>query len=299
MLLIGGWWDPHLLGILDLWQRSLEAGGEPQLQIGPATHLQWWSQAQHSLLGFFDRHLRDRPTRPQGNGIRLWNLTRMEWETPPLDSVPARTPPTWNLIADGLACLDQAHGLLDQHRPGEGVVCVVHDPWRAVPAVGGHLSPSAGSADRSEIDCRGDVACFTSDALDDSLTLEGQPMLVLQASADQPGFDLCVALSRLPADGVAVEQLSTGVLRVCGDAALTPAPYRIRLQPLLASFFPGDRLRISIAAAAWPAIGINSGDPLIACGAPSPQHRVVSMTLHLAGSQLELIPLTSGKLVCN
>ena len=131
------------------------------------------------------------------------------------------------------------------------------------------------------------------------LPLEAQPMLVLQASADQPGFDLCVALSRLPADGVAVEQLSTGVLRVCGDAALTPAPYRIRLQPLLASFFPGDRLRISIAAAAWPAIGINSGDPLIACGAPSPQHRVVSMTLHLAGSQLELIPLTSGKLVCN
>ena len=303
MLLIGGWWDPHLLGILDLWKRSLEAGGEPQLHIGPATHLQWWSQAQHLLLGFFDQHLKGRSTKSQGKGIQLWNLTRMEWETSSVDSVadsaPSRTAQTWNLIADGLACLDQDHGLLDHARPSEGVVCVVHDPWRPVPAVGGHLSPSAGAADRSGIDCRGDVACFTSDALEECLTLEGQPMLMLQASADQPGFDLCVALSRLPSGSVVAEPLSTGVLRVCGEAARTRAFYRIRLQPLLASLFPGDRLRVSIAAAAWPAIGINPGDPLIACGAPSSQHRVVSMTLHLAGSQLGLIPFTSGKLDCN
>ena len=43
--------DPHLLGVLDLWQRSRQAGGRPELHIGPATHLQWWPSAA-SLLHF-------------------------------------------------------------------------------------------------------------------------------------------------------------------------------------------------------------------------------------------------------
>ena len=299
MLLIGGWWDPHLLGILDLWQRSREAGGEPELHIGPATHLQWWPEAQHLLLDFFDRHLKGLGSSPAGDSPQLWNLTRTQWETPTVESAFARSSQSWNLIADGLACLDPDHGLLDPDRPGEGGVCLVHDPWRPVPAVGGHLSPSAGAADRRDIDCRGDVVCFTSKGLHESLTLEGQPMLMLQASADQPGFDLCVALSRLPGNSVAVEQLSTGVLRVCGETAKARLSYKIRLHPLLATLDPGDRLRLSIAGAAWPAIGINPGDPVIPCGAPSSEHRVISMTLHLAGSQLKLIPFTSGKLDCN
>ena len=29
MLLLGGWWDPHLCGVLDLWQQSRSAGGHP------------------------------------------------------------------------------------------------------------------------------------------------------------------------------------------------------------------------------------------------------------------------------
>lgn len=41
MLLLGGWWDPHLNGLLDLYQRSIQVGGSPELHIGPATHLQW------------------------------------------------------------------------------------------------------------------------------------------------------------------------------------------------------------------------------------------------------------------
>jgi len=41
MLLIGGWHDPHLEGVLDLYRRARGAGGSPLLRIGAWTHLHW------------------------------------------------------------------------------------------------------------------------------------------------------------------------------------------------------------------------------------------------------------------
>tara|TARA_Y100000739_G_C20389234_1_gene364806 strand:+ start:436 stop:675 length:240 start_codon:yes stop_codon:yes gene_type:complete len=70
----------------------------------------------------------------------------------------------------------------------------------------------------------------------------------------------------------------------------------VQLQPLLATLDAGDQLRVSIAAAAWPAIGVNPGNNTTPAGAPSPQHRVVTLTLHLTDSKLQLIPMNSGKL---
>ena len=98
--------------------------------------------------------------------------------------------------------------------PGSGTCVIVHDPWRPAPAVGGHLSPTAGPCDRRVVDQRSDVAVFSSAPLQTALQLCGRPLLKLKVSADQPAFDLCAALSRLPADRDEVQQLSTGVLRV-------------------------------------------------------------------------------------
>ena len=39
MLIIGGLWDPHLKGAFDLYKKSKEAGGNPEIIIGNATHL--------------------------------------------------------------------------------------------------------------------------------------------------------------------------------------------------------------------------------------------------------------------
>ena len=105
-----------------------------------------------------------------------------------------------------------------------------------------------------------------------------------------------MVLSRLPQGSPAVEQLSCGVIRVLGTEAEVVAERRVLLQPLLATCSAGDRLRLSIAAAAWPAIGVNPGTPEHPCGAPSANHRVVTMTLELAGSVLSLNPFNSGRL---
>ena len=58
MLIIGGLWDPHLEGALDLYQKSKAAGGNPEIIIGNATHLNWWEGSQNTLLDLFDTHLK-------------------------------------------------------------------------------------------------------------------------------------------------------------------------------------------------------------------------------------------------
>ena len=275
----------HLLGS-DLGS-STAAGGAPELH-GPASHCSV-PQAQRLMLHFFDRHLklppRSRRQRPRPGS---------ESDQPRMAGLPRATEHYSN-CRDGLTSTDPESGTLESHEPGQGTVTIVHDPWRPVPAIGGHLSPDAGPAERSRIDQRTDVATFTGCELMQPLQLQGQPVLTRLASADQPGFDLCVALSRLPRDSSQVQQLSTGVLRVSGDDARTLLLRRIRLQPLLATLLPGDRLRISIAGAAWPAVGVNPGTPDVDSGAPGSLHRVGTMTLDLAGSQLSLIPFDPAK----
>ena len=295
LLLLGGWWDPHLRGVLDLAERSRAAGGSPELHIGPATHLQWWPQSSALLLNFFQRHLQDHSAPGENAGVlRLWDQGSDQWIDMPWTTADSPTASAigWHLASDGLACLDPNEGrLLNPPEGSGGTVTVVHDPWRPVPAVGGHLSPSAGPCDRSSIDQRSDVAVFTSAPLQDTRVLNGRPVLRCEASADQPGFDLSVTLSRLPAGSTTTQQLSMGLRRVLGDSALRREERLVELQPVYASLQPGDRLRLSFAGAAWPAVAINPGTPHHACGAPNPECRVISIALHLDKALLWIDPL--------
>jgi predicted acyl esterase len=68
----------------------------------------------------------------------------------------------------------------------------------------------------------------------------------------------CGALSVVKADG-RVLQLSTGFGRWLGEACLGQARRRLSLQPLLVTLQPGERLRLSIGAAAWPQVAVNPG----------------------------------------
>ena len=309
MLLLGGWWDPHLRGVIALAEQARAVGGRPELHIGPATHLQWWSESSALLLNFFQRHLISPPSDSAGREreddivVWLWDQVSESWCGPnglnPASSTHSSQTSSqpsseqrWHLCSRGLACFDPEEGqIITAAADSAGKVVIVHDPWRPVPAIGGHLSPSAGPCDRASLDRRSDVAVFSSETLKGALHLNGKPKLKLRVCADQPGFDLCVALSRLPLNTNTVQQLSTGMLRVRGQAALELCERELELQPLHAMFEPGDRLRLSIAGAAWPAIAINPGQPAIACRAPSADCRVISIELHLEMAQLWMLPL--------
>ena len=293
MLLIGGWHDPHLNGVLDLWQRAVAGGGTPLLRVGAWSHLQWNGGIDRLQLAFFNQHLRDQPSAEIEASPPVWlqELTGGQW----LDRTPRySSAQQWSLASEGLAAVDSSEGqLLPGEVHGMGQLTLVHDPWRPLPGRGGHLGLDAGAVDRRDLDQRTDVACFTSAAAVEPMELLGRPELQLQAGADQPGFDLCAALSVLKADG-SVLQCSTGVARWLGESAQAMAPRTVQLQPLLLSLQPGERLRLSIGLAAWPQIAVNPGDGSMPQGGAGPQHRVISVTIQLAQAHLGIKPMVGA-----
>jgi hypothetical protein len=235
-----------------------------------------------------------------GGGSGWWNLSSIAAAARPRSG---DRPLAWTLCSDGRAAIrpdegelvpeqgDQAAAAPAADRATGGLVWLVHDPWRPMPARGGHLGPDPGLVQRGDLDSRADVACFSTAPLPGRLTLLGRPRLEITVQADQPGFDLCVALSLLPTASCDVRQLSTGFARILGPHAQEARRRRVDLQPLAVELGSGDRLRLSIAGAAWPAIAVNPGDGSQPWGAAGPNHRVITLTLALHGSLLRFEPL--------
>ena len=303
VLLIGGWHDPHLNGVLDLWARSRAAGGRPGLVIGAWSHLDWNGGLDSELLAFFQRHLQEAtvaapsPAAAPEPPIRLQCCASGTWHSAGDPSELQGAALSWSLHSNGLAAVrcDEGElrpaGNLAGGAAGSGVVVLVHDPWRPVPGRGGHLGLEPGPVQRADLDRRADVACFSSAPLEHDLWLLGSVRLQLRVSADQPSFDLCSALSEVSPDGRSVRQLSTGVARFGPAEAAATGPRSLALQPLATLVAAGQRLRLSVAAAAWPLIAVNPGDCSLPAGGSSAAHRVISLTLELDGSRLGLEPL--------
>ena len=286
MLLIGGWYDPHLRGILKIWRLARAGGGNPLLRIGAWSHLDWRGGIDQLQLAFFNQHLQDKPgITDLLDLVLLQDVDSGDWKP----ACPKHHKISWGLISGGLAAIDIEEGQLHLSQPGEGGVVLVHDPWRPVPGRGGHLGIDAGPCERTDIDRRADVACFTTAPLDAPISLEGQPMLEIQIEADQPSFDLCAALSRIDGSG-GVHQLSTGVARLRQQAGITTTVL-LELQPLFANLEGGDRLRLSLAGSAWPQIAVNPGDSSIPSGPSSCLHRVITLKIDLAAAELHLMQL--------
>lgn len=290
LLLIGGWHDPHLEGVLALWHWARQLGGSPWLRIGAWSHLSWGGELDGLQLAFFRQHLQQAQPDPQlGQRVAVQDSRSGVWRG--LDGEPPRRPDgpaSWRLDPAGTLVPSRADGA---GAPEEVWLELVHDPWRPVPGRGGHLGLDAGLCERGDLDARNDVLCFTSAPQPALLELRGRPRLTIPALADQPGFDLCLALAVVNPAGTRVEQLVSGVARFRGDGCRTAQPRQVLLQPLATRLQPGERLRLSIAAAAWPQIAVNPGTGEPAWGGPSADHRVISVSLAPAAGRLELLPL--------
>ncbi len=298
LLLLGGWHDPHLEGVLDLWARARQGGGRPLLRIGAWSHLDWGHGADGELLAFFRRHLPPAAPPPWAHPaaahapVLVENERTGRWQEACVDLAANGGPRDWWLSCDGQASAEGGSLWPGEppHQPhGQPVQWLVHDPWRPVPGRGGHLDPSPGLCERGDLDQRRDVACFTSAPLPQPLQGLVRPRLRLRLSADQPGFDLCVALSRLELGG-AVRQLSVGVGRHRGEGCLASSWREVTLQPLWIDLQAGERLRLSLAGAAWPQIAVNPGTGQPPWGGSGIEHRVISLRLELEQARLELKP---------
>jgi hypothetical protein len=272
-LFLGGWFDYHLNGTVAGFRALAETS---HLMIGPWAHLQWAPRGAGAEFGaaaqsdvdarqaaFFAHALADaeRPGWMDEARVRLFDLTRRAWRM--FDAWPEPSPLVLHLGGNGLAAVREDGGWLLRDAPaGRHHERFVHDPWRPAPSFG--LHHGGGFADRSMLDGRFDVACFTTDAAEAPLPLAGAPRVQLAVETDTPSFDLHATLSLLLPDGRALT-VSDGMARGPADGLLD-----VTLRPACLTVEPGQRLRLSLAGAAFPAYAVNPGtgtDPLRATAA--------------------------------
>ncbi|MBE9113536.1 CocE/NonD family hydrolase [Nodosilinea sp. LEGE 07298] len=298
MLHIGGWYDPYLRGDLRLYQQMVAQNNAPQaLWIGPWGHLPWGrrvgaidfgpeadSPIDRLQIRWFDRFLKGQPaaaspTQP----IQLFVMGVNQWQG--RDRWPTDPGQPFYLTSTGLAGLRGDDGSLTpdlsqvEHLAQPQDV-IVHDPWRPVPSLGGHCGLPSGPFDRAAIDSRTDVLTYTTDSLPEDLTLIGTPTALLYCQADAPSFDLSVVLSEVHTDG-RVMNLTQGHCRVDhpNPSDLKPQAVTLPLQPTASTLAAGHRLRLSVAAACFPAYAVNSGTGAGYGDCPQIDHRVITLTV--------------------
>ena len=290
MLIMGGLWDPHLKGSLDLYKQAKEAGGNPEIIIGNATHLNWWEGSQKTLLEFFDKYLKKDGKSTKKNSKkhkRIWNISLNKW-----DDIKDNyeTGLIFGLKSNGTANVDIDNGSLILNSKGSGWFSIVHDPWRPTPADGGHLGPNPGEFNRNIIDKRLDVGVFQTNSFEKDRHLIGIPVLETSICSDQPSFDICLALSLVDEQDKNVNQFSTGFLRVKKSKKNEACNYQIRMQPINICLVKRSKLRLSISIAAYPAIGINPGFGDESIGAPTIKHRIITLSFVLNKTFMKMTP---------
>ncbi|MBE9155640.1 CocE/NonD family hydrolase [Nodosilinea sp. LEGE 06152] len=302
MLHIGGWYDPYLRGDLRLYQQMVAQSKAPQaLWIGPWGHLPWGrrvgavdfgpeadSAIDRLQISWFDRFLKDQPTATfPAQPIQLFVMGANQWQG--RDRWPTDPGQPLYLTSTGLAGLrwDDGHLIPDLPQPELSQAkswpqpqdVIVHDPWRPVPSLGGHCGLPPGPYDRSTLDSRTDVLTYTTAPLPEGLTLIGTPIARLYCQADAPSFDLSVVLSEVHADGRVIN-LTQGHCRVDRpDSSDLNPQVTLPLQPTACTLAAGHRLRLSVAAACFPAYAVNSGTGASYGDCPQIDHRVITLTI--------------------
>ena len=143
---------------------------------------------------------------------------------------------------------------------------------------------------RSIIDKRLDVGVFQTNCFKEDLHLRGVPTLEIPVKSDQPNFDICLALSLVEEGNEKVNQFSTGFLRVKNSKISEECTYQITMQPTNICLIKDSKLRLSISAAAYPAIGVNPGFGKGNIGAPSANHKIITLSFSLNKTFMKMTP---------
>jgi uncharacterized protein len=301
MLHLGGWFDTYMRGTLRFYKEMTTRSSPQALWVGPWAHLPWGrkvgaidyglaaNQAIDRLqVRWFDHFLKGKDTGLLDEPlVNLFEMGSNQWRK--FEQFPANQTRSYFLVTTGLAGMDEREGKLVETPEFESlqvdqIDTWVHDPWRPVPAMGGHGVLSAGGGDRASLDCRTDVLTYQTEPLTADLHLAGELSIVLHCTADAPSFDLCAVLSEVQlseAKPNGVYNFSQGYQRV---NSLQPK-IQMALQPTCICIPKGNALRLSISAACFPAYVVNSGTGKAAGESRLIDARVITLRLQSRSEQ--------------
>jgi uncharacterized protein len=285
-LVIAGWFDCFAGETLGLFQAlAARNAGSQHLVAGPWQHMPWSrgcagidfgpaaspSVVDDVQVAWFGRWLKDEPAGDDLPAARIFVTGRNQWQG--LDGWPPPAAEDRRLFlgSAGRANSLDGDGRLVAAAPAISPPDVyVNDPLTPVPVVSGSgvfFPYELGPYDRRPAQVRNDVLVYTSEPLDQSLTLVGAPALDLWVSSSGDDADFIAYLSEVTPDGAA-HALTFGVVRAslrnsCMERSwLTPdEPFRlgVPLRPLAHECQAGSRLRVDLASSAFPMIARNSG----------------------------------------
>jgi putative CocE/NonD family hydrolase len=275
VFLVGGWNDAYVDPVLRMQERC--RGARVRSIVGnwvhsypddayPGPGLDWL----HELLRFFGHHLRDDPSGWDEDPAFTW--FEHTWAEPaPFPSVwPGRWRAAAAMPVPGVATWELLLGdgsLVDSRTAGElatdGEDAVPH---RATAGTCGPLSWGAGwQPNGLARDLRPDEAlglAWTSEPLEDGLSVIGFPQAVLHISASMPVATCVVRLSEVAPSGVS-GLVAQGVLNLThrqsdtNPAPLEPGRVDEVVVPLRATgyrFSPGHRIRLTVLTSLWPVL---------------------------------------------
>lgn len=307
---IGGWFDPHLRGDLRLYREMSARDSLPhQLWVGPWGHIPWGrkvgavdfgaaaiSPVDRLQVQWFDWILKgeapstessgtlDQPGLLETRAVNLFEMGRnqwRQWESWPDESGSVTSGQVYFLQSTGLANLREDDGQLLRMPPSVSQLdTLVHDPWNPVPALGGHSAIPAGSFERSAIDGRGDVLTYTTEPLAEAMSVAGIVEFWGAITTESISYDLCVVLSSVKGDRA--YNLTQGYRRV-DTAEISEKITKLPLHPTCFGLSAGDRLRISISAACFPAYPINPGTGDPSQTAHRAEAQIISLAIALGG----------------
>ena len=243
-------------------------GVEPQARegVGPQAREGVGPQAREGVVRLFDMGAscwREMPALP-GPAVRLW---------------PAGT---------GRAAIDMRDGRLAEAPPAPSAEHLVHDPWRPPAPCGGSYGQPPGPIDRHATDARADVLTFTTEAVAQPRLLCGAVAVQLDVETDARSFDLHATLSLVAAAGAA-HPLAEGY----GSFTAGQGPCRLPMRATCATIAPGERLRLSVAAACHPAFAVNPGTGARPWDATLDTLRVVTLVVRTGAGTVLHLPLPS------
>jgi putative CocE/NonD family hydrolase len=295
-LFVSGWYDTHLPGTVAAYSAYETAGSvEAELVVGPWTHFPWGrrlggmdfgdsaiGRIDDLQIAWFDRHLKNRDEAAQRAAVRLFDIGENIWRD--FTHWPQGNQ-AWHMASGGRAALDELDGKLTLAiERNASADYLVHDPWRPVPTVGGAFGPAPGPVERTDTDSRPDVLTYTSAHLEAPLPLAGVTVAHLDMSVDCPSFDLSCILSMVDETGRS-RHLTEGYAHF---AAGVDGPAEVNLRPVCVTIPAGSRVRLSLAAASFPAYPINPGNGHRPVDAGVEEAMIITLRLGLHESRLIL-----------
>jgi uncharacterized protein len=312
MFHIGGWFDTYLRGTLHLYQDMSTSSNKLQhLLVGCWAHLPWGrkvgavdfginalSPVDKMQIRWFDQFLKGVDTGLlQEQPVCLFEMGSNIWRS--FSGLPIQNQKSYFLSTTGLATIREDSGTLIPNPKSSIPNCfdvLVHDPWRPVPALGGHAAIPSGIFERSHLDSRSDVLTYTSEPLTEDLHLLGDVVLEIFCSASQPSYDLCAVLSQVYPDG-RVYNLTQGYVH-CRDVSCNVST-KIQLQATCVKITQGNALRLSLSAACFPAYALNSGNGAVIYSYGLLDAQIITLTVSCGGdaSSQILLPIYAYSVV--